>query len=146
MPGGMFVRGTTISGQNVLRTSIPVERDLEMEVVLSMSGAVLDGSVRDSKGENLPDAVVALIPDNPLRAAGDLYRATVTDAKGNFELRGIAPGYYHVFAWRDLEGAAYLNQEFMKQFDERGTAIQVEKRSNLSVDVTILDGSMNTQN
>jgi hypothetical protein len=146
MPEGMFVRGATISGQDVLRTSIPVERDLEIEVVLSKSVVVLDGSVRDSKAENLPDAVVALVPDKPLRAAGDLYRSTVTDAKGNFELRGIAPGNYHLFAWRDLEGAAYRNQEFMKKFEEGGTAIQLEKGSNVSVDVTVLDGSMNTQN
>jgi hypothetical protein len=139
MPDGMLFRGATISGQDVLRTSFEMEGDLEMEVVLSKSGVELHGSVRDSMGENLPDAVVALVPDNPLRAAGDLYRSTVTDAKGDFELRGIAPGKYHLFAWRELEGAAYRNQEFIKNFEEGGTAIQIEKGNNVSVDVTVLD-------
>jgi hypothetical protein len=82
--------------------------------------------------------VVAILPDPPLRAAGPLYRASQTDVNGKFTLRGISPGSYRLFAWSEIDGAAYRNAEFMKAFEERGTPVRIENGQRLSLDITAL--------
>jgi hypothetical protein len=61
------------------------------------------------------------------------------DSSGHFELRGIAPGNYHLFSWIALPGAAYRNADFMKTYDERGTAIRIEKDSQLLMNTRLVD-------
>ena len=136
MPDGMYVRRATVLGGDVLRSPIAVDQDMEIEVVLSMSVAAVYGGVHNTDGESVSYAVVALVPDSPLRNAGDLYRSAITDSNGNFELHGIAPGNYRLFAWPDLEGAAYRNAEFMKEYDERGKPVQIQNDSRMTTSLT----------
>jgi hypothetical protein len=90
-------------------------------------------------GAKLADAVVVLVPDPPLRSAGLRYRTAISDVNGKFELRGIAPGSYHLFAWTELEGAAYRNADFMKDFEGKGVPIKVvEGIDGLSQNITPL--------
>lgn len=78
------------------------------------------GKVQNAEGITIPDAVVTIVPDAPFQKAGPLYRSSTSDINGNFELRGISPRNYHLFAWSDLEGAGYRNAEFMKEFEDKG--------------------------
>jgi hypothetical protein len=55
------------------------------------------------------------------------YRFVTADIDGRFELRGIAPGAYHVFAWPDIEAGAYRNADFMKQYEDRGQALRINR-------------------
>jgi hypothetical protein len=130
-----YVVSATVAGRDILRDGIPLEADSELELVLASPGGVMQGIVRDSNGNTLSHAVVALVPDSPMRSAGPLYRSDISDVRGRFEIRGIAPGSYRLFAWTELEGAAYRNPEFMKEFDERGTPVRIEKGQRLSMDL-----------
>jgi hypothetical protein len=94
--------------------------------------------VRDAAGEKLSDDIVALVPDGSLRSAADLYRSVVSDRNGQFRIKGIAPGSYHLFAWADLQGAAYRNAEFMKKYDGDGVAVKFEKTSQITQDLAVL--------
>ena len=93
--------------------------------------------MRTADGQLVPDAVVALVPDAPLRNAGLLYRSGTTDINGKYQLRGVAPGSYKIFAWTELEGAAYRNAEFMQRFDTTGTSVRIDKAGLVSADVTV---------
>src|SRR5262249_42767287 len=106
---------------------------------LGSPGAVITGVVKNSKDERISDAVVALVPDVPMRAAGPLYRTGISDINGGFELRAIAPAAYHLFAWSELEVAAYRNAECIKPFEERGVPVRVEKNGQISRDVRLAD-------
>jgi hypothetical protein len=130
-----YVVSATVAGQDILRDGIPLEADSELDLVLASPGGVMQGIVRDSNGNTLSHAVVALVPDSPMRSAGPLYRSDISDIRGRFELRGIAPGSYRLFAWTELEGAAYRNPEFMKEFEERGMPVRIEKGQRLSMDI-----------
>lgn len=132
----VYVQSVTAGGHDVLREGLKVQSDTELEVLLGTPGSTVQGTVRRANGDKVSDAVVALVPDAPLRNAGPLYRSVISDVNGNFELRGIAPGAYHLFAWPELEGAAYRNAEFMKEFEGRGKPVVIEKGTRLSMDVT----------
>jgi hypothetical protein len=135
-PKEAYVVSATASSRDVLRDGLELQADTELQIVLATPGAVLTGKVSSRSGEPLRDAVVALVPDAPLRNAGPLYRSGATDQNGSFELRGAAPGSYHLFAWPELEGAAYRNADFMKQFEDGGKAVRIERPERVSVDIT----------
>jgi hypothetical protein len=135
-PEDAYIVSATVSDRDVLRDGLELQTDTELQIVLATPGAVLTGKVSSTSGESLPDAVVALVPDAPLRNAGPLYRSGASDQNGSFELRGVAPGSYRLFAWPELEGAAYRDAPFMKQFEDGGKAVKIERPERISVDIT----------
>jgi hypothetical protein len=134
-----YVKSVTVGGRDILGEGIRVEGDTEFDIQIGSRGADLQGTVTDSKNEKVAHGVVALVPDAPLRGAVPLYKSGPTDIEGRFELHGIAPGKYHLFAWRELPGFAYLNAEFMKRFEELGKAVVIEKTEPVTVDVRLAD-------
>jgi hypothetical protein len=139
MPRDAYVASAKIGDKDVLADGIPLTGDIELNIAIRSPGATLSGIVSDARGEKLADAVVALVPDGALRAAGPLYRSIISDVNGNYEIRGIAPGSYHMFAWTDLEGAAYRNAEFMKGFDGKGQAVKIERADHAAVNLNVLN-------
>jgi hypothetical protein len=109
--------------------------DTNLQIVFGGNGRIVQGTVRDDAGNTLPDAAVALVPDAPYRNTGVLYRKVISDPNGKFEIHGIAPGAYKLFAWAELEGAGYRNADFMKEFDARGQPAKVEIESKVSIDL-----------
>jgi len=141
LPPGTYVREATIDGKDVRKEPFRIDSDSDIDIVLSASSAVVNGFVVSATGAKLPDAIVALVPDGSLRSVMDLYRTVVTDVNGGFEIQGIAPGDYHLFAWPDLPGAAYRNADFMKKYDDSGVPLTINKDSHISHDVTAFKSS-----
>jgi hypothetical protein len=132
-----FVVTALASGRNVLKDGIEVVGDTTVEIRLDSRGAVIRGAVTNTKGERIPGSVVALIPEE--RTNRHLYRSVVSDLEGNFELRGVGPGVYVLFAWSQIPGAAYRNTEFMKQYEGRSKELRVEKDTAITQNVLIAD-------
>ena len=100
--------------------------------------------VEEEDGRVVPDAVVALIPDEPLRGIGYLYRSTVSDVDGGFELSGVFPGSYRLFAWSHINGAAYRNEEFIKKYQSAGKPVTIRNTEAIATDVIVVDSSSRT--
>jgi hypothetical protein len=136
MPPDAYVESAQAAGNDILEKPRRLIADTELKIVLRSPGTVLEGLVTNSNGEKLPDAIVALVPEAPLRSAGVLYRTATSDVNGKYQLRGIAPGSYRLFAWTELEGAAYRNAEFMKDYEGKGRPIRIERGSKGTADLT----------
>jgi hypothetical protein len=131
-----YVMSATAGDRDIAVEGLNITGDTAVEIILTTPGGIVQGSVRDAAGNALPDAVVVIVPDAPYRSFGPHYRAVISDPNGEFELRGIAPGNYKLFAWTELEGAAYRNAEFMKEYDDKGKPVVIEKGTRISMDVT----------
>lgn len=136
MPPNAYVVSAKADDHDVLESGVQLTGNIQLRIVLNTSGSVIEGVVSDSNGQKLSEAVVALVPDAPLRLAGPLYRSAISEIDGRYEIRGVAPGSYHLYAWPDLEGAAYRNAEFMKAFDDRGVPVQVKKGEPVALNLT----------
>jgi hypothetical protein len=139
MPRDAYVASAKAGEKDILTEGLQLDADTELQIVIRSPGGMVGGAVTNSRGEKLSDAVVALVPDGPRRAAGPLYRSVISDVNGNYEIHGVAPGSYHIFAWTDLEGAAYRNAEFMKEFDDRGQPVKIESAESAAVNLTVLN-------
>ena len=139
MPPDAFVRSATSEGRDILEQGIRITGETDIKVVIATPGSIVDGTVKDAKGGRLSSAVVALIPDAPMRMAGPLYRSAISDIHGRFQLHGIAPGAYQLFAWQDLPDSAFRNASFMKQFEGRGLPLRFGTSTSVSTDVRAED-------
>lgn len=139
LPTDAYVASATVGNRNILVDGVELKGDTELNIAVRTPGATIEGVVSDLKGQKLSDAVVALVPDGPLRGAGPLYRSIITDVQGRYEIRGVAPGSYHLFAWTELEGSAFRNAEFMKEFDEKGEPVRIDRADQTLVNLRALN-------
>jgi hypothetical protein len=95
-----------------------------VEIVLSANGGTLQAAVANEKGDPIPQANVILVPDPPRRGQRALRGNCTTEASGGCNIRGIAPGDYHAFAFAgsppfDFEDAT------IKEIEKYGKAVTI---------------------
>jgi hypothetical protein len=111
-----------------------------IEIVISLSGADVDGTVRDAARQAVVGAIVAAVPDGSSRGRADLLRHATTDREGHFTIRGLAPGDYSFLAWDDLERGAWESVEFLRAFEGRGRFVRLREGRNDSLDLNLVVG------
>jgi hypothetical protein len=111
-----------------------------LEIVVSLSGAEVEGTVRDVARQPSAGVVVVAVPDGSNRGRTDLYRHVLTDTSGHFVLRGLAPGDYSFYAWDDLERGAWENVEFLRAFEGRGRFVRLSEGKNDSLELNLQVG------
>jgi hypothetical protein len=111
-----------------------------LEVVISLAGAEVEGTVRDIARQPSGGVMVIAVPDGSNRGRSDLYRHATTDSSGRFVLRGLAPGDYSFYAWDDLERGAFESVEFLRGFEGRGQFVRLREGKNDVLDLNLLAG------
>jgi hypothetical protein len=94
-----------------------------LEILLSPNGGQADGTVADSNQQPAAGATVVLVPEARHREQAALFKKATADASGHFDIKGIAPGEYKLFAWQDVDSGAYQDPEFLKPYETRGEAV-----------------------
>jgi hypothetical protein len=110
-----------------------------MDVVLSTNGSAVEGRILGDKQEPVGYVRVVLLPDG---ARGGFYKDAVSDAAGKFEINGIPPGDYKLFAWEFVEPGAWQDARFMRRYKDQGTVVRVNEGTTQTVN-TILIRAMN---
>jgi len=109
-----------------------------LEITLSSRGARVQGSVADK--DNLPAAGVwvVAVPDEARRTTLRLFKSQTTDQYGKFDLHGLAPGEYKLFAWEGIESNAWQDDDFLKPFEALGTELEVRDELAKTINLTAI--------
>jgi hypothetical protein len=94
-----------------------------LDVLLSLDSGGLDGRVLTDERDTGGAARVALVPED--RHRRDLYLALLASPTGRFELQGIAPGSYKIFAWKDAPPGSWYDPDFLQIYEDRGLPVQI---------------------
>jgi hypothetical protein len=138
-----YVQSIQLDGLDVLnsglalRTSLPA-KSTRLQVIVSLSGGVLDGRVVNEKREAVPNIKAVLVPDAGRQTRLDLYKWAVSDDAGRFRIRGIPPGEYKVFSWESVEEGAWQDPAFLRLFEGRGDAVRIEPNGIATVETVVL--------
>jgi hypothetical protein len=116
-----------------------------LDLMASADGGVVDGIVGDRKGDPVANAVIVAVPEARWRGRPDRYRKGVSDQSGRFTLHGIPPGEYTLLAWESVDGEAYYNPEFLKKYEEQGSAVHLVEGERKSVRVEVIPESEEQQ-
>jgi hypothetical protein len=138
VPQGTYVTSISDGHRDVMQEGLFVSPETATNIIVRLAPGtgIIEGAVVDSTGERVPFALAALLPDNP--AQRSQMMTTISDFKGTYRLEG-GPGSYHLYVWRELPGAAYLNDEFMEKYRNRGTPVRVEPNRRVALNITILE-------
>lgn len=100
--------------------------DFPVLVSLGTTGSTVSGLVADANGRLVSGAEIVLVPTDPgLRLRKDRYGIGFADASGAYQLQGIAPGTYTLYAFEKIEPDIYYDPEFNNQIARQGTAVNV---------------------
>jgi protocatechuate 3,4-dioxygenase beta subunit len=138
-PGGGYYMKAAQS-PSVLETGITVAAGQplrNLDFVLSPGAAHIDGTVMQDDQPS-SNALVALVPDGARRAQISYFRQTTTDRQGRFQLENIVPGDYKLFAWQGVERGAYMDPEFLQQFEDEGKSVSVKEGASLNVQLDVI--------
>jgi hypothetical protein len=107
----------------------------QLEIAMGANGGVLAGRVVDETGQPAPNVRTVLAPEGERRSRFDLYKAVFTDKDGRFELHGIAPGDYKVFAWLVAPDDAWRDRDFMMSYEDAGKLVRIEEGIRATIEV-----------
>ena len=126
--------GTTLSGLDLSRGVSPGE----LNILVSSNGGSLKGNVRDEGGASPGGVQVLAVP-----ASGGHRRpkAVLTDQKGLFEMKGMAPGEYRVLAFEDLEPGAMEDPEFLKRFAAKSKKVEIKEQRTETVEAPVISAA-----
>ena len=137
-PRNLYVRSIRYEGMDILNQPLQFSGSVngEIEIVLDPDVAQLSGTVLNAQSRPVSGSTAMLLPDQ--RSRKDLYRSIVSDQNGRFILSDLAPGDYKIFAWEALELSFTFDPDFIRQFEQQGKRVHIEKSRNDSVDVQVI--------
>lgn len=109
-----------------------------LDVVIDVNGAAVEGIAADASGAPVADAQVVAAPEPRFRRLPDHYRKASTDQSGHFRLRGLPPGDYTLYAWESVEGEAYLNSDFIRNYEGQGKGLHLSEGEHVSLPVRVI--------
>jgi Carboxypeptidase regulatory-like domain len=141
-----FLKSALAGGREVDDAGMSVSGGaVALDVVASANGGVAEGVVTDQKGEPVANAVIVAVPEARLRGRIERFRKTVSDQSGRFALHGIQPGEYTLFAWESVDGEAYYNPEFLKNYEQQGSALRMSEGDRKTVQLAVIPGNEEEQ-
>jgi hypothetical protein len=134
----VYVKSAKLGGVDVLNTGFRFagEPDKVLEIVLARNAGSLAGSVADERGQPVAGVFVTLVPNVATARLyrTDMYKTTSSDAEGQFEVKGLPPGEYKVFALEGFEKDAWVDPDFFKPYEERGLVVNVGEGKTFTLD------------
>ena len=141
-PGGSmdwFLKSVAVGSRDVTDAGFSVSGGAAvLDVVASANGPVVDGVVGNAKSQPMANAVVVAVPEPRLRSRTDRYYKTTTDQTGRFTLHGVTPGAYTLIAWESMDGDAYYDPEFLRNYEGQGKALQAGEGEHKSLQLTAI--------
>ena len=122
-----ILAGFTVADRSPGTLQVVVEREFRSD-----QWNVVDKDTKPVRG--IP---TVLIPDRN-RDRRELFKFAQTDQNGHFNMNGISPGDYKLFAWEDIEPFSYFDPDVLKQFEDNGKPIHVVETTKESYDIKLI--------
>jgi hypothetical protein len=140
LPNDTYVKAARQGTMDILESPVTISADsaAPLQIQLASDGGRIDAVVRDGENRPVSGVRVVLVPDSARRHRLDTYRTGTSDEVGNVTLRGIPPGDYKLFAWESNERNAYLNADYLQNYDAAGLPVRVAAGQNAAVQVRLI--------
>jgi hypothetical protein len=139
MPADFYVKEALFDQTDVLNKPLTFNGSVPtpLDIVLSNKAGQIEGTLMNDKHEPAAALQVMLIPDLH-RERTDLYKTSVSAANGKFNMRGITPGDYKLFAWESVEPFAYFDSDFVQKYESQGKPVHITESGKLTVEVSAI--------
>jgi hypothetical protein len=135
-----YVKSVRLGDQEVVGKGLDltqIRSGAAIDVLLSRQGGSVAGIVRDG-GTPAPGRQVTLAPDPPRAELSLRVRSAASDEKGRFNITGVAPGTYRLYAWVEAVTDGLADPEFLKRFEAKATPVTVGEGGSTQADATVI--------
>jgi protocatechuate 3,4-dioxygenase beta subunit len=130
LPQEFYLKKIQVGMEDIQRRKVDFRHAAgSFELVVSSSSGRVTGSVVDEEQHAASGVEVLLVPAHEHRQERDLYKTVLSNKEGQFDIVGVAPGEYKLFALPEVEPDAYLDPDFMAPLEDYGQVINVEENS-----------------
>jgi hypothetical protein len=132
--GGACVASTTINGQYQTGQEVQVPQG-PMTISLGVNAVQCSGAIRgsiDVEGAD-PSRVLIVVESESSGATLTLQ----VDHTGKFEMSGIPPGDYRLYAWQRDSNVEYSNPQFLRRYKQESSEVSVTE-GEIADDVQLL--------
>jgi Carboxypeptidase regulatory-like domain len=134
-----FLKSAVAGGRSADPSAISVDGGtLMLDLIASANGGVIEGIVIDAQGQAVSNAVIVAAPEMSLRSRSDHFHKTLSDQNGRFSLHGIPPGQYSLFAWDNLDGDAFYDPDFLRNYEPEGNSQRVVEGDHKTVQLQVI--------
>ena len=136
LPDTAYVSDIRQGDQSVFDSGLRLTNSPEpLRVIVEAAGGTVEGIVRNAQHQPESQVTVVLVPTVERRQNTALYRTRITGESGRFEIHGVPPGTYTVFAWKSAPPSAWQNADFLSSSMDRGQVLKVTSASRLSLEL-----------
>jgi len=149
IPKGGYVKSMKLGDQDVLTEDMTItpSNSAPLNIVLSTRGGAVTGTVKmpDAAKANAglevsgqPPATVLLIPVGKFSQVESFRIERPTEEGGKYELRGITPGSYRIFAFDHLARYEVQDPDFLARIEPLGRPVEVHEGEQIGLDLDLL--------
>jgi hypothetical protein len=102
-----------------------------MEILIASSAGSIEGRA------DRRDVTVVLVPDPARRGQRSLFKSMKVGPAGDFRFQKVPPGDYKLFAWSEENGGPWLDPEYLRKFEDRGTPVHIDASRKTTLDRSI---------
>jgi hypothetical protein len=137
IPPNAYVQSIRLGNIDVLNDGLHLDSSPQapLEIVIASDSGILEGVVENVQKHREPNVVVALVPVGGQHRRIDLYQNVRTDQEGHFQFEHVPPGDYSVYSWEDVEPTAWMNSNFMKDYESRGKPVHIDAGARQTIQV-----------
>jgi hypothetical protein len=128
-------------GENVLPDRVLHAKrgvSAELRITISSKGARLQGIVANDESLPVAGVWVVAVPEESKRSLRYLYKAVTTDQYGRYDLRGLVPGKYMIFALDGVARGEWEDPEFLKTNGAKAVIVEVSDSDAKSTDLHLI--------
>jgi len=130
VPTDDYLLGALMGTTDVLEKGLDLRNGVAgtLELTIGSPAAKLSGTVKNDKDELAKGVTVTVIAKDP-KWRTDMSHSATTDQNGHFEVRGLVPAEYRVYAWGQIEPGAAEDEEFRKPYEKFRSDVDLTRGS-----------------
>jgi hypothetical protein len=140
-----YLKSLVLGTRDVTADGARVSSDpLQLKVVISAGAPKIDGTVTQSQSQAVKKAFIVAVPEGERRKRENTWKTTSSDQYGHFTLRGLTPGRYTLLALEDPDIGIWMDPDFLKKVEDRGTSISVRENDREQVQLRLIPAAETT--
>jgi len=130
VPPGGYIKSMYLGDQDVLTEGMVIRSSTAapLKIVVGTQAASLSGEV--TGGDQAARATVLAAPGGKFSHVLSFYRSAATDGEGHFQIKGLTPGNYKLFAFEEFDPQSIQDPEFLRPFEQAGIPVTLREGTN----------------
>jgi hypothetical protein len=139
-PPNLYVKSQRLGSEDVMETPLDLTGGAgsALSIVLGTGTGEVSGAVTSADGTPVVSAMVVLIPESSARRELQQFHRMAPAQAGTYQLTGVPPGRYKLFAWESIPTFAWMDPDVLKPVESKGKAIEIQEGSKDTVDLRAL--------